>query len=139
MPLRPLLLDEFARRQGRNPRYSWRSFARSLGMHHTSLRRLVEGTAPPSSRAVERLGARLRLPEARIHALLQATWCERVRQAIAAPGAAANSRALAIQTGLTVDRVNVALFGLLSSGALRFESREAWRVDAPSPHPQEGP
>jgi transcriptional regulator with XRE-family HTH domain len=59
---RSYLEEELARRAGRNPRYSLRAFARHLGVDHSTLSQWLRGRRTISSRAIERLGARLRLP-----------------------------------------------------------------------------
>ena len=61
--MRPALTGEFARRRARNPRYSWRAFARDLGTHHTTLRQIVERRRRLTLRAIASLGGRLALSE----------------------------------------------------------------------------
>jgi len=38
-----VLASELARRRAKNRRYSLRAFARDLGLHHTSLSRILRG------------------------------------------------------------------------------------------------
>ena len=57
-----LLRFELSRRTRRNPQYSLRSFARSLGVSHTLLSLVLNGHRPPSSAFVEKLVEGLNLP-----------------------------------------------------------------------------
>jgi transcriptional regulator with XRE-family HTH domain len=55
------LEDELNRRRGRNPRYSVRAFAKSLGIHSSTLTRLMSGKRKPTSRLADRILSRLKL------------------------------------------------------------------------------
>lgn len=50
-----VLRDEFSKRVRKNPQYSQRSFARSLGVSHTLLSLILNGHRRPSKKVVERL------------------------------------------------------------------------------------
>lgn len=60
--VRDLIIQEFKRRQSRNPRYSLRSFAGSLGVSVTSLSRLVKGNLVVSEKFVQKVGHALEIP-----------------------------------------------------------------------------
>jgi transcriptional regulator with XRE-family HTH domain len=130
MDLRQLLRKEFARRRALNRSYSLRNFARSLGMHHTSLGRLLAGATAPSARTIARVGGRLGLSQEQIAACRGRENAARVAAAIASARARPDSRRIAMLAGISTDAVNVALHELLASGALRFESAHSWRMVA---------
>lgn len=58
-----ILRRELMRRQGRNPRYSMRSYARFLGMDASSLSRILKGKQQLSITLCQRVIARLALPD----------------------------------------------------------------------------
>jgi hypothetical protein len=127
------LRAEFEARRARNRRYSMRTFARSIGMCHTSLSRLLAGDKPAASRTVRRIGARLGWSPQQIEACRYLENHARVARAIAQRDSRPDSRWLAVVTGLRTDEVNIALHALLASRAVRFESRARWTVDHPVP------
>jgi uncharacterized protein (TIGR02147 family) len=59
------------RRCEKNPGYSLRSFARSLGIHHTTLSRLLAGKRGLNSNSVKRLCEALRLSPVEVNLFLQ--------------------------------------------------------------------
>lgn len=61
---RSYLQQELIRRCEKNPGYSLRSFARSLGIHHTTLSRLLAGKRGLNSRSIQRLCEALKLSQA---------------------------------------------------------------------------
>ncbi|MFL5812300.1 MAG: TIGR02147 family protein [Bdellovibrionia bacterium] len=61
---RRYLQQELIRRCEKNPGYSLRSFARSLGIHHTTLSRLIAGKRGLNSKSIQRLCGALKLSQA---------------------------------------------------------------------------
>jgi uncharacterized protein (TIGR02147 family) len=61
-----LVEDEFARRSKRNPSYSLRAFAKSLGVHHYTLSRILKERRPLSLKMIQKLGSKLKLDPATI-------------------------------------------------------------------------
>ena len=125
-----LLQDELARRRRINPSYSTRALARSLGMHHATLSRLLRGHTRASPATLRSVAARLGVRPAHVAELLAANDALRVETALARRGARPSSRWIASVTGLDVDAVNVALQRLLAAGSLRMASRDRWGVGA---------
>jgi hypothetical protein len=131
MDLRNLLAAEFERRHRANPRYSLRAFALSLGTHHTTLlrflrqgKRLLPGTA-------RSIGARLGLTPAQISQAADHQRAEAILARVARGDFRADSRWLAITTGLSLDEVNLALHRLLYDRRLTMRSTRTWtREDA---------
>ena len=68
---RQLLKDELARRSERNPHYSLRAFARSLGMSHTVLSLVLSGKRPLSKKAAVLVATALALTPDEAHALFR--------------------------------------------------------------------
>jgi uncharacterized protein (TIGR02147 family) len=58
---RALLEAEFARRSGRNPRYSLRAYARALGVSHATLSQILRSERAVSMRTIESIGPALGL------------------------------------------------------------------------------
>jgi hypothetical protein len=96
--LRCLLVAEFARCAGSNPRYSLRGFARKLGVDHSTLSQLLRGRRSLTWRTIRRLAVSLK-------------WPGRDVLSVATP-TDFRSRVVAAQIGMTVDDVNVALTDL---------------------------
>lgn len=67
---RQLLQRELARRCATNARYSLRSFARQLGVDHSTLSQILRGVRPVTPHTVRSLGAPLGLSEAAIDAFI---------------------------------------------------------------------
>lgn len=61
---------EFKARSQRNPRYSLRAFARSLGISHTILSLVLSGKRPLSRQTATRIAERLELPSAQAQAFI---------------------------------------------------------------------
>ena len=100
MLLRSVLQTEFARRKQANPRYSLRAFARSVGLHHSTVSQLIRGKRPITCKSVRTIAGALRWNGA---AVLKASGPTAVRF---------DSRVVAKRLGLSVDEVNVALTDL---------------------------
>ncbi|MFL5815909.1 MAG: TIGR02147 family protein [Bdellovibrionia bacterium] len=56
-----LLEDEFARRSKRNPSYSLRAFAKSLGVHHYTLSRILKERRPLTLKMIQKLVSKLKM------------------------------------------------------------------------------
>lgn len=67
---RTLLLDEFASRKGRNPRYSLRAFARDVGISPTSLSQVLSEKRKLSKKNILRIAERLALSPQEVANLL---------------------------------------------------------------------
>lgn len=128
MRCRDIVRSEFERRQRTNPRYSMRRFAQSLGVHHATLSRLCRGTRPVPARTVNVVGSALGLGEAERIRLIGLEEAAAVAAAIARPGFRPGSRAVAVLSGLPIDKVNIALHTLLRDGHLQMVSRGEWVI-----------
>lgn len=128
MRFREVLTEQFTQRQRRNHRYSLRRFARELGVHHSTLSRLLNGQRPIHSDAIARLGPRLGVPSDQLKAFIAREEIELVRGAIGRPMFRPDSRWLASVSSLSVDRVNIALHTLLRSRQLRMEAVDHWSL-----------
>jgi transcriptional regulator with XRE-family HTH domain len=113
MDLRACLRDEFERRRTRNSRYSLRAFARRLGVHHTTIARILGGRHRLTARRIAALGARLGLSAREIGAAHLHEHQRLVASLVESADFRADSRWLATRSGLAVDAVNVALQSLL--------------------------
>ena len=124
MDLRALLDTEFIRRR-RNRRYSLRSFARSLGIHHATLVRLRQGKRLTPNTA-RRLGLRLGLTSSDIEAASAHENARAVLALVRHPHFRPDCRWLAVMTGLSLDDVNVTLHSLVSTGRLSLAGPKTW-------------
>lgn len=68
---RQFLREELERRSERNPRYSLRAFAKSLGMSHTVLSLVMSGKRPLSKRAAANIASQLALSPGEAHSLFR--------------------------------------------------------------------
>ncbi|HEY8876580.1 MAG TPA: helix-turn-helix domain-containing protein [Roseateles sp.] len=136
MSLRQLLTATLERRRAVNPAYSLRAFAKSLGVHHATLTRLLAGRTVAKDGCVQRLGRRLGLSVDDIRQLGLAEARRGVCRAITRRDFRPDSRWLAAVTGLPVDAVNVALQRLLVDRVLVMRSRGDWFLQSP---PTESP
>jgi transcriptional regulator with XRE-family HTH domain len=114
--LRALLNDEFALRRQDNPRYSLRTFARTIGTDHGTLSRLMRGRRTPSQVTIDKI--RHRLQPGRDAVVLRRLLISKT---------VVSSIDSARMLGISVDRVNVALQRLIVGRELRLEG-ERWRV-----------
>jgi transcriptional regulator with XRE-family HTH domain len=125
---RDAIAAELELRRRRDPRYSVRRFARALGVHHSTVSRLLHGTRPVPVRTVVQVAERLRMTQAQLAELLALEDAAAVVEAIGRPAFRADSRWLASVTGVSVDRVNIVLQKLLRVGSLRMRSPERWEL-----------
>jgi hypothetical protein len=125
--LRDRISKELRLRQTRNPRYSLRSYARDLGVHHATLSRLIRG-ARVETQTVVALGNRLGFTDADLRACLSAEHVAVVSHAINRNDFVPTSRWLSVVTGVQLDQVNIVLQQLLSKGHLQMISTTEWRL-----------
>jgi hypothetical protein len=79
-----LLRTEYLRRKDKNPRYSVRAFARSMGMHASAMCRTLRGKADLSVRASFQIIARMDLNEDERRAFVSSVANEKARRILAA-------------------------------------------------------
>lgn len=128
LDLRPTLTGEFERRRARNPRYSWRAFARDLQTHHTTLRQIVQRRRRLTPRAINTLGRQMGLsPTVIVEASLHES-AGAIGRLVNAPDFRPDSRWIAMRLGLSLDDVNRALQYALYHRLLIMDARDRWRV-----------
>ena len=126
MDLRTHLRTELQRRQRRNPRYSLRAFALSLGTHHSTLSRAFDRNRRLTAQSIHRLGERLGLTQRQIGDACLAENCALILRVVGDRRFRADSRWIATMTGISVDDVNIALHWLLYERRLTMKSPAAW-------------
>jgi len=119
---------EFERRRQLNPRYSLRAFARVLGLHHSTLSRLLRGRRPVSAHTVGVIGARIGLSRIETASFAAREDVAAVALAIDRSTFRPDSRWLASVAGISVDRVNISLQTLLRQRQLRMLSQRQWLI-----------
>jgi transcriptional regulator with XRE-family HTH domain len=128
MTLRDRLREELSRRQRRNPRYSRRALARSIGVGHSVVSRLLAGSKRVTPRIIRDIARGLGASERDIVEFLQAEREQLIVTCAADRAFHADCRWLACRSGLSVDDVNRTLFTLISGGQLRLVAADRWRV-----------
>jgi hypothetical protein len=128
MDMRALIQEELQRRRDRNPRYSLRAFARSLGTHHSTLSQLLHSQRRLTPRAIRHFGTVLKLSPVQIEAACVAENCASIRRLVSDPRFRAESRWIAVMTGIPLDEVNVALHWLLHRRELTMAGPQTWVV-----------
>lgn len=128
MDMRALLETELQRRRERNPRYSLRAFARSLDTHHSTVSRILRSQRRLTPRAIRRFGKVLKLSPARIEAACVAEHCASIRRLVSDARFRADSRWLAMMTGIPLHDVNVALHWLLHRRELTMSGPQTWTL-----------
>jgi hypothetical protein len=129
MDLRARLERELRERQGRNPRYSLRAFARSLGTHHTVLSQILQRRRRLTARTIRRIGARLGLTANEIRDCCLAEHCDAILTIVRDPRFCADARWLATMTGIGLFDVQAALHWLLYTGRLSMRSPSTWTTE----------
>lgn len=152
----PRLLHERLRAaMRRNPRFSLRSFAKQLGIDHSTLSQILRGRRRLSARALEAVGKRMGLGEEVLHAYAESSrkkadskrlpekfrsfhfdldtfqlLCVRhhyaILELIQVQGFKTDSRWIAKTLGIAVEDVNIALQRLLRLGLLEMSGRDRW-------------
>jgi uncharacterized protein (TIGR02147 family) len=139
----------------RNPRYSLRSFARSLGINHSTLSQVLRGKRRLSARALEVVGKRMGLSDETVHAyaenssktpkgknypeairrisfdldtfqLLSVWHHHAILELIQIQKFKTDSRWIAHTLGIAVEDVNIALQRLLRLGLLEMRGPNDW-------------
>lgn len=128
MRFRDAVAAEFARRRARNARYSIRRFARTLGVHHSTVSRMMRRSQRIPSHTIHEIARQLGMSRAQINEFVIREDEAAVLQAIARPSFRPDCRWLATITGISVDRVNIALHTLLRAGALRMRAINQWEL-----------
>lgn len=128
MRFREIVAAEFERRQGANRRYSLRGFARSLGVHHATLSRLLANERPVPASTIEALGARLGLSDADQRSLIADEDAAFIVHAVGVDAFRPDSRWIASICNIPVDRVNIALHRLLQERRVAMTSATSWHV-----------
>jgi hypothetical protein len=128
MEVRLRLRDEFNRRSTRNPRYSMRAFARDLGLHHSTLVRVLAGTRGLSRDKIRRLANPLSLDRTAIRELNLEEDARRVLDVARSNGFRPDCRWIAMRAGLEIDDVNRALHRLIHQRRLEMISPTLWKV-----------
>jgi transcriptional regulator with XRE-family HTH domain len=123
-----VLRNELRRRQSRNRRYSLRAFARDLGLHHSTLSRVMRGRQRAASQTIAAVASKLRLAADEIRDSERSEIDCAVLGAVARRGFKPDSRWIASVTGLSLDTVNGALHRLLRDRLLRMDSKDRWTV-----------
>jgi hypothetical protein len=130
MDLRARLDAEFRRRRNRNPRYSLRAFARSLGVHHSSVCRALSPRSRLTPPALQRLGSALGLSPAQISEAGLEEVEVRILKLAERQSFQPASRWIAMMTGFPLDDVNLALHRLLTKRRLAMRSTTSWIPEA---------
>ncbi len=105
-----------------------RGFSRVVGLHHSTLSRLLRGGRPVSAQTIGRVGARIGLSRTQPAAFAAREDVVAVALAISRASFRPDSRWLASAAGISIDRVNVAIQALLRCGQLRMLSRRRWVI-----------
>lgn len=165
-PIRPLndipalsfrahLQSELGHRCAANAQYSLRAFAQHLSVDHSTLSQVLRGKRALSSKAIESMGGKLKLPRSEIDRFvayeqlvtartgefreLQQLACDtlclisdashyRIVELTRTNEFQPDSRWLARVLDLSVDEVNVVITRLLRLGLMEMEDRTRWRA-----------
>lgn len=105
-----------------------RRFARSLGVHHSSLSRLLRSRSAIAHHTVYRLGGRLDLSEAELARFAQSEAEHALRRVLRRPDFTPNVRFIASAACLPMDLVQIAIQSLLRQGRLQMIRRDVWVI-----------
>jgi len=105
--LRTILAEEFSRRRRTNARYSLRAFARSVRLDHSTLSQLLHGKRPMTWKSIRHIAPSVR-------------WIGASTLQIYKTRGGWDSRAIAAELGVSVDKVNVALSDLCLLGLMEM-------------------
>jgi len=122
------LTAEFHRRRAANRRYSWRAFARALGISHSTATRLARQSHRASDATIVAAGRRLGWTEPRITVLIRDERVRRIQDAAASPDFVADARWVASRANLTLDDVQLALQEGLRTRRLEMTGAAVWKV-----------
>lgn len=132
MRFRDVLRAELDRRRAMHATYSLRRFARVLGVHHSTLSRLLAQQGPVAGRVIRKIGGRLRLPVTELDRLSAAEAEEAILSAVDRPQFRPDTRWLASASGIPIDQVNIVLQALMRTGRLRMVSAARWERSRPT-------
>jgi uncharacterized protein (TIGR02147 family) len=149
-----LLRERLRAAMRRNPRFSLRSFAKQLGIDHSTLSQVLRSRRRLSARALEAVGKRVGLSQEAIRAyarsrksptsknlpenvrrfhldldtfqLLSVWYHYAILELIQVQGFKTDSRWIANTLGIEVGDVNIALQRLLRLGLLEMSGRDRW-------------
>lgn len=122
------IVAEFERRRSINGRYSWRAFARTLGVSHSVLSRLSRRRTQASAETLARIEARLG------GSLVSATDVQRdqrldaLERLVCRPDFTADARWLAVRMGLSLDEIQMTVHDALRRGRLVLSGPATWRT-----------
>lgn len=128
MDFRATLSAEFERRRQRNARYSLRAFAGSLSTHHATLSQILRGQRRTTPRVIHQLGPSLGLTADQIRAACLEEHCAAIRRVVRDHRFRADSRWIAMLTGIPLDEVNIALHWLLYRRQLVMSAPQTWTL-----------
>ena len=128
MDLAAIIRVEFIRRRLRSPRYSLRAFATHLGVHHSTLLRLLNRRHRPSPAIVERVAGKLRLSPSEQLEIICRDDARTIQRLVGHSEFRPNCRWLAVRAGISLDRVNAALHDLLRQGRLVMANPQTWEI-----------
>jgi transcriptional regulator with XRE-family HTH domain len=120
---------ELDARRARNPRYSLRAFARTLGIEHSSLSQILRARRRLTARTIRLLGRRLGLSSAEIAECCAYENEEAIVKLIARRPFRADTRWIASRLGIRIDAVNIALQTLLRMRRVTFHSMDFWEAE----------
>ena len=129
MGIRERLKLEFAKRVERNPRYSFRGYARSLSIHHATLKRVLDGSRGLSPAALSGICAKLGYSPSEMRAARIEEDARKILQLVANPDFRPDCRWIAVKSGVGLDNVSRALHMLIHQRRLVMNTREQWTVN----------
>lgn len=153
--IQSLLRERFRIARGRNPRFSLRSFAKQLGIDHSTLSQVLRGRRRLSRRSLHALGERLGLAEEVLRAhrevsrkrtplrsdpevprsydldlhtfqMLSVWYHHAILELLHIEGFQPDSRWIASVLGIETQQVNIAVQRLLRLGLLEMKARKHW-------------
>ena len=130
MGIRERLKEEFAKRVERNPRYSFRAYARSLSIHHATLKRVLEGSRGLSHASLNSLCAKLGFSPVEVRAARIDEDARKILQLVANPDFRPDCRWIAVKSGVDLDNVSRALHMLIHQRRLVMSTPDRWTVNS---------
>ena len=129
MGIRERLKLEFAKRVERNPRYSFRAYARALSIHHASLKRVLDGSRGLSPATLAGICAKVGYSQDEIRAARIEEDARKILQVVANPDFRPDCRWIAVKSGVDLDNVSRALHMLIHQRRLAMTNPERWTVN----------
>jgi hypothetical protein len=99
-----------------------------MGVNHGTLSKLLKGLRPIQARTIYALAPPMRWSDSQMIAMIAAEDAAAVVHAMARPSFRPDSRWIASVSGISIDRVNVALQDLLRTRRLRMPAANQWFV-----------